>query len=70
MEFGFYVQDALTIDEEGFVFLDAIKASKNQRYFSTLGNNLRLNNPVTKEEKLAHILDRMGEASSKVRSPN
>lgn len=66
MEFRFYVQDALPIDEEGFAFLDASKLAKNQRYFSTLGNNMRLNNPITREEKLAHILDRMGEASSKV----
>jgi len=69
MEFSFPISDVLTIDHDGFVILNAATTKSTSR----LSETPSYYNPYTKtkadpvKQGLTEILDRMGNASSKVK---
>jgi len=67
MEFPFSVSDTLTIDQDGFVILDAAKMKSLSRALDTASYYNAYNKPKTDPliDQLREILDKLGEASGR-----
>jgi hypothetical protein len=67
MEFNFYISKALNIDQEGVCILDANKYNARSGFRSSSISSTNYGQRVDPAfDGLSQILDRMGEASSKV----
>ena len=69
MEFPFIIAKVLKTDQDGFSIIESKSlAPKNCSYQSTnqYFGLKSMNGPSARDEKLAEIIDKMGEASSKV----
>ena len=65
MEFNFFINSAIPLDENGFGLINCADLSKNSYSLSQFNNyKPTVNQKSTKDSKLTIILDQMGEKSS------
>ena len=71
MEFSFIIRKDFNIDPDGFMILDGNKLTSSFLPSHVLNSNKKFSDLPTnmdQTKKLAEILNRMGEASAKVRN--
>ena len=71
MEFSFIIRKDFTVDPDGFMILDGNKLTSSFLPSHVLNANKKYSDVPTnmdQTKKLAEILNRMGEASAKVRN--